>query len=115
MGDGPIQEQDEVSLSSSSRSSDRAERRTYSIRARSKLSATQTRIRASVVRPRGRTLLRRHDLRSRNIRVHARSALRGRDDHEEWMYGCVSSISGADDRCAADLRGAYEPNETGVP
>jgi hypothetical protein len=36
------------------------------------------------------------------------------DDHEERMYSCVSSISGSDDRCASNLRRAYEPNETGV-
>src|SRR5262245_34900404 len=114
MGDGSVQEQDQVSLSSPSKSSDRAERRPYSVRARSELSAPQTRIRASLVRPRGRTLLRWHELRSRNIRVHARPALRGRDDHEERMYGCVSSISGSDYWCASALRRSDEPKETRI-
>src|SRR5262245_42631304 len=75
---------------------------------------TETGIRASLVRPRGRTLLRWHDLRSRNICVHARPALRGRDDHEERMYGCVSSISGSDYWCASALRRSDEPTETRI-
>jgi len=50
-----------------------------------------------------RILLRWHDLRPRNICLHARPALRTRDDDEERRYGCFSPISGSNDRSASGL------------
>src|SRR5215467_814881 len=115
MGDGPIQEQHKVSLSSSSRSPDRAERWPSAVRARSEFPPPQTRLRASLVHPRGRILMRWYDLRPGNICLHARPALRTRDDDEDRRHRCLSPISGSYDPCASDLRWSYELEEARGP
>ena len=78
------------------------------------LSSPQTRLRASVVHPRGRNVLRWNDLRPRNICLHGRPALRARDADKEWVHGCVSPISRSDHSCASDLRRPDKSKGAGI-